>query len=182
MKAHARLASQLAFSLYGLAVFVCLGAASAQSVVPASATPPLAASWSGANLPGAKVYQDKYIGGSLVPDISSGDGDTSDGQGLAHSLQVDGVVSSLTSNGGQSSAHVEESGVTAKSQWETATYGAWSLDASARAGGTAGSAEQGQGGTVMLRQHGMPFDGGWQADNAVGDVNTPDLNVARQQP
>ena len=70
-----------------------------------------------------------------------------------------------------------------KSQWETATYGAWSLDASARTGGSdLGPAEQGQGGTFTLRQRGMPFDGGWQADNALGDLNAPDINLARFQP
>ena len=28
----------------------------------------------------------------------------------------------------------------------------------------------------------MPFDGGWLADNAVGDLNAPDINLARFQP
>jgi hypothetical protein len=51
-----------------------------------------------------------------------------------------------------------------------------------RAGSAEGPAEQGQGGTVTLRQRAMPFDGGWQADNAVGDLNTPDINLARSQP
>ena len=34
---------------------------------------------------------------------------------------------------------------------------------------------------VTLRQLGMPFDGNWQADNALGDVNSPDINLARLQ-
>jgi hypothetical protein len=28
----------------------------------------------------------------------------------------------------------------------------------------------------------MPFDGGWQADNALGDLNSPDISLARFQP
>lgn len=180
MNAHARLACQLAFSLYGLAVLVCVGPASAQSITPPSATQPTSASWSATNLPGASVYQDKLIGGALTPDLS--DGDAGDDHGLARSLQIDGVVSSLTAKDGATATRTEENGVSAKAQWETPNYGAWSLDASAHAGGTAGLDEQGQGGTIALRQHAMPFDGGWVADNAVGDINTPDISMARQQP
>jgi len=182
MKPRAKLALPLAFGLCGLGGVACLGAAFAQSVTPTS-TPATATSWSAANLPGAVVYQDNYIGGgSLAPDISKGDVDTSDNQGLARSLQIDGVVSALDTRDGGSSTSVKENGFIAKSQWETAAYGAWSLDASVRAGSAEGPAEQGQGGTVTLRQRAMPFDGGWQADNAVGDLNTPDINLARSQP
>jgi hypothetical protein len=140
-------------------------------------------SWSAANLPDTPVYQDKYIsGGSLVPDISAGDG-TSDSQGLARSLQVDGVVSALSSRGSGSPANVVEDGAVVKSRWDTTAYGAWSLDASARTGGSdLGPSEQGQGGVLTLRQRGMPFDGDWQADNALGDINTPDIGLARLQP
>jgi hypothetical protein len=89
----------------------------------------------------------------------------------------------LNSQQGGSSNNVIEDGIVVKSQWETATYGAWSLDASARTGGSdLGPGEQGQGGTVTLRQRGMPFDGDWQADNALGDINAPDIGLARLQP
>ena len=178
MKPCANLVRQLAFSLCGLGGLACSSAAYAQSV-----TPTATASWSAANLPGAAVYQDKFIsGGSLVPDIAKGGEQISDDQGLARWFQGDGLVSALSSKDGGSSNDVEENGFVAKSQWETATYGAWSLDASARAGGSGGPSEQGQGGTITLRQRGMPFDGGWQADNAVGDLNTPDISLARFQP
>ncbi len=132
----------------------------------------------------APAYQDRYIGGgSLTPDISMADDATSDTEGLAHSLELDGVLSVLSSHGGGSDSSVTENGFMAKAQWETAAYGAWSLDASARTGGSnQGPSEQGQGGVVTLRQRGMPFDGDWQADNALGDVNSPDINLARLQP
>jgi hypothetical protein len=159
-------APRLAFGLCGLATFVFVSAALAQT---APAEPP---------------YQDRYIGGgSLTPDITSGDGATSDTQGLAHSLQIDGVASVLSSGDSGSAHSVMENGIIAKSQWETASYGAWSLDASARTGGSGGDpSEQGQGGVITLRQRGMPFDGDWQADNALGDLNSPDINMARLQP
>ncbi|MGO9992706.1 MAG: hypothetical protein ACLPTF_09355 [Steroidobacteraceae bacterium] len=183
MKLRARAALPLALGLCGLEGFASLGAAYGQSLNSPSAASMPTPSWSAANLPGATVYQDKYIGGgSLVPDISRGYDESGDNQGLARSLQIDGVVSALSSKDGGSSTHVEENGFVAKSQWETVTYGVWSLDASARAGGSEGPSEQGQGGTVTLRQRGMPFDGGWQADNALGDLNTPEITLARLQP
>jgi hypothetical protein len=184
MKPLAKPTPRLAFGLCGLGGMVWLGAVHAQSVTTASVTPPPPpVSWSAANLPGANVYQDKFIsGGSLVPDISKGDAQSDSDQGLARSLQIDGVVSALKSSSGASSSNVEENGFVAKSQWETASYGAWSLDGSARAGGSGGPTAQGQGGSVTLRERAMPFDGGWQADNAVGDLNTPDIGLARLEP
>ena len=163
-------APRLAIGLCGLATIAAMSAAHAQSV-PATTAP-------------VPQYQDRYIGGgSLTPDITSSDGATSDTQGLAHSLQIDGVASVLSSNDSGSTHSVMENGVIAKAQWETATYGAWSLDASARTGGSGGDpAEQGQGGVITLRQRGMPFDGDWQADNALGDINTADIGLARFQP
>src|SRR6266851_834523 len=130
------------------------------------------------------AYQDRIIGGgTLAPDISMGDADVSAAQGLAHSLQIDGVVSALHSGSSGSAANVVENGLVVRSQWETVSYGAWSLDASARTGGSGlGPRELGQGGVVTFRQRGMPFDGGWLADNALGDVNTPEVALARFQP
>ena len=117
------LAPRLAFGLCGLAAIALCSAARAQSVTPAP----------------VPQYQDRYIGGgSLAPDISTGDGSTSDTQGLARSLQIDGVASVLSSRDYGSSHSIMENGIIAKAQWETATYGAWSLDASARTGGSGG--------------------------------------------
>jgi hypothetical protein len=162
------LAPRLAFGLCGLAAIALCNAARAQSVAPAP----------------VPEYQDRYIGGgSLTPDISTGDGATSDTSGLARALQIDGVASVLSSRDSGSSHSIMENGIIAKSQWETATYGAWSLDASVRTGDSgADPSEQGQGGVITLRQRGMPIDGDWQADNALGDVNSPDISMARLQP
>ena len=145
--------AQLTASLCGLAWF---GAATAQSI---ATLPPPATSWAVSNLPGTTLYQDKLIGdGALAPDISKGgDFESSDTRGLARSLQVDGVVSALSSRQAGSSTDVLETGVVAKSQWETADYGAWSLDASARTGGSGLQSEQGHGGVLTLRQRGKPF-------------------------
>ncbi len=177
MKLRATFARRLANGLCGLGGLAFVSAAVAQPAAPAPSL-----TWSAANLPGVAVYQDKYMGGSAAPDISTNDSETGDSQGMARSLQVDGVVSALSSRDGGSD-NVVESGIVVKSQWDTADYGAWSLDAAARTGGSnLGPSEQGQGGIVTLRQRAMPFDGGWQADNSLGDLNTPDIGLARLQP
>jgi hypothetical protein len=185
MSFRANLAHRLAFGVCGLGGLVCTGAASAQTQAQSPSAPP-AVSWSAANLPGGSLYQDRYIGGgTLTPDISAGDTSTGadDSQGLARSIQIDAVFSALSSNGGGSDTNAVENGLVVKSQWETVSYGAWSLDASARTGGSdLGPSEQGQGGVVTLRQRGMPFDDGWLADNALGDLNAPDITLARLQP
>jgi hypothetical protein len=133
--------------------------------------------------PDAAGYQDRVIaGGTLPPDISNGDSDGSDSAGLARSLQIDSIVSDLSSRGGGTSTSAFESGFVAKYQWDTRNFGAWSLDASARAGSSdLGPSEQGQGGVLTLHERGLSFDGGWQADNALGDVNSPDIGLARVQ-
>ncbi len=176
MKRRGNLAPRLAFGLCGLAGFACSSTAHAEiaTPIPGSTGSP----------PTPTVYQDRYIGGgSLVPDISTSDDGTSGTEGLARSLELDGVLSMLRSRGSGSDANVMENGVIARAQWETVAYGAWSLDASARTGSSGlGPSEQGQGGVVTLRQRGMPFDGGWQADNALGDLNAPDISLARIQP
>jgi len=178
MKPRASLATRLAASLSGLGGVACLSAAFAQTAAQPPALP-----WSAANLPGTPVYQDRYIGGgSLTPDISAGNAMSSDSEGLARALQIDAVMSRLTSSEGGSSSSFTENGIVAKSQWETAAYGAWSLDASARTGGNDSQLEGGQGGVITLRQRGMPFDGDWLADNALGDLNAPDIGLARLQP
>ena len=178
MNPDAALASRLSLRLSGLAALVWASAAYAQVAAPepsASASP--------ANAPAAPVYHDRYIGGgSLTPDISAGESTTGDTEGLARSLQIDGIASWLTSTGEGSSSNFSENGIAAKSQWETAAYGAWSLDAAARTGGSgAVQSDSGQGGVVTLKQRGMPFDGGWTANNALGDLNSPDIGLAQLQ-
>lgn len=147
------------------------------------AAPAALAQAPGSSSEAAGAYQDRVIGGGLLkPDISNGDADAGEAPGLARSLQIDGVVSDLSSRGGGASTNAFESGFIAKYQWDTFSYGAWSLDASARVGSAdLGPSEQGQGGALTLRERGLNFDGGWVADNALGDVNSPDVGLARLQ-
>jgi len=132
----------------------------------------------------ASPYQDRYIaGGTLSPDISTGDYGTSDTSGLARSIRMDGVVSVLDQEAPDAS-RIHENGLIADAQWDTASYGAWSADAAARTGGSSRPGVGHDYGTASfsLHQRGMPFDDGWQADNALGDINAPLINLARVQP
>jgi SdrD B-like domain len=177
MKSALDLAPRLALVLCGLGGIAWWRAAHAQEL-PALAIP----SAGFASQP-ASVYQDRYInGGALTPDISTGQDGLPDGEGLTRTLEIDGVLSVLSSHDAGAPANVLESGIVARSQWDTISYGAWSLDGSARTGGTKLGSSQGQGGTITLRQRGMPFDGGWQADSGLGDLNSPNITLARLQP
>ncbi len=133
----------------------------------------------------APAYQDRYIaGGTLSPDISTGDYGTSDTDGLARSIRIEGVASVLDQEGPNPSPRTHEDGMIVDAQWDTASYGAWSADAAARSGASSRPGVVGNYGTTSysLHQRGMPFDDGWQADNALGDINAPLINLARVRP
>ncbi len=147
---------------------------------------PQARAQSAADSAPAGAYQDRLInGGSLAPDISTGDYlSTSDPSGLARSIRIDAVASVLSQQGPNAAPTLHENGIVADAQWETSTYGAWSADAAGRIGGgdqqLTGSGSDNA--SFSLHQRGMPFDGGWQADNALGDLNAPLITLARIQP
>ena len=127
-------------------------------------------------MPSAPAYQDHFIAeGTLKPDISPGDA-LSDTRGLARALHVDAVTSIIDRSGPGAAPRVNENGVIADAQWETMSYGAWSANGALRVGGSDlrinGTTSGGEG-SFAVHQRGMPFDGGWQADNALGDLNGP---------
>ena len=159
--------------LSGLSVLAALSAPAQAQTAPQ--TPPAP----------APTYQDRYIaGGTLSPDISTGDYGTSDTSGLARSIRMDGVVSVLDQEGPDAPPRTHENGVIADAQWDTASYGAWSADAAARTGGSSRPRVGHDYGTASfsLHERGMPFDDGWQADNGLGDINAPLISLARVQP
>jgi SdrD B-like domain len=125
------------------------------------------------------AYQDHYIdNGSLTPDISTGDYGTSDPTGLARAIRIDGVVSDISQQGTNAGPSIHEDGVIVDAQWDTASYGAWSADGAVR---NSDSYDHGTA-SFSLRERAMPFDDGWQSDNSLGDIYSPLVTVARQQP
>jgi SdrD B-like domain len=169
MKAHAARAARAC--LYVLCALPLAGPARAQS---SSAPAP------------APAYEDRLIGGgNLAPDISLGDYYSNESSGLARSGHVDAVASTLESLGANPAPTLHENGIVAAGQWETGSYGTFSADLGARIGdgvepilNDAGNERT----SFSLHQRAMPFDGGWQADNGLGDLNTPQIALERQQP
>src|SRR5882762_9677243 len=173
MTTRAGRASRLAAWLCGPWVIAALSALSQAQTAPQA--PPAR----------APAYQDRYIaGGTLSPDISTGDYGTSNTDGLARSIRIEGVASVLDQEGPNPSPRTHENGMIVDAQWETASYGAWSADAAVRSGAPSRPGVVGNSGTTSysLHQRGMPFDDGWQADNALGDISAPLINLARVQP
>src|SRR5256885_10273598 len=106
------------------------------SVLAALSAPSQAPTASQAPPDQAPTYQDRYIaGGTLSPDISTGGSGTGETGGLARSIRIDGVVSVLDQQGPDASPRTHENGAIVDTQWDTASYGAWSADAAARTGG-----------------------------------------------
>jgi SdrD B-like domain len=173
MKARAARALSWAACLCGLGVMAATG-------------PPVRAQSAPAPAAAAAAYEDRLInGGNLTPDISSGDYlGTSDPTGLARSIRVDAVASVLSQQGQNAAPTVHENGIVLDTQWETSSYGAWSADAGLRVSSDdqrlAGSGDSRD--SFSVHERGMPFDDGWQADNALGDLNAPLINLARTQP
>ena len=171
MKARAAHALHRVACLCVLAVAALTGPPAPAQDAPATGPPP--------------AYEDRLLnGGTLAPDVSSGElFGSADSGGLARALRLDGVVSVLSQEGPNAAPSLHEDGVVMDAQWETARWGSWSADAAVRLGGdderlSAGNSH----GSFVLHQRGMPFDGGWQADNALGDLNTPLIELARSQP
>jgi hypothetical protein len=131
-------------------------------------------------------YQDRLIDdGKLSPDISEGDYySSSDTSGLAHAIRLEGVASVLQQEGPNAAPDLHENGVLLDAQWDTHSYGAWSLDATGRIGTDDDPRLTGGGGSrtaFSLHERGMPFDDGWFTDNALGDLNTPLITLGRTQ-
>jgi len=171
MKRRAAHALRLAACLWGLGFLTAAlpRPAAAQSAVP----------------PEAPAYEDHYIaGGTLSPDISLSDYGTSDPQGLARSIRVDAVASVLQQEGANPAPTEHENGIILNTQWDTVSYGAWSADAAGRFGAAPVRNPDGTYGTSSFSVHerGMPFDGGWQTDNSLGDIYAPLIDLARAQP
>jgi len=170
MKAHAARAPRWAACLFALELLATPCARVQAQPTSAPAPPP--------------AYEDRLIGGNLAPDISLGDAYSYDSTGLARAIRIDAVTSVLESQGANPTPTVHENGIVADAQWETATYGDWSAAGAVRIGGVderfIGSSDNNL--SFALHQRGMPFDGGWQADNALGDLNLPLVGLERAQP
>lgn len=120
--------------------------------------------------PAPAGYEDRLIeGGSLAPLPSEAEGTDYDASGLARSWRIEATASRTE----QGSTVRDEAGVSASARVDTVKYGALTLDLTLRHN------PNGAVGTVW--QRGLAFDGGWRADNGAGMLNTPSIELSRQQ-
>jgi len=131
--------------------------------------------------PGAAApYQDHYIAdGKLAPEISYGDEGYTDTGGLARSLRVDAMVTAISHHAGSADSNLNENGVVVESQWDTASYGAFSLGGAAQASG--GDSTSGNKIALGLQQRDLAVDGGWRVNNGIGTINTGTVDLLHQQ-
>ena len=120
-------------------------------------------------------YEDRLIdGGNLAPDFADDIGGGGDPEGWPRAFRMQLATSRLTRNDRQ----INESGIRLGGMLDTPNYGAFTLDANLR---SSNSDLIGSGGLVSLWQRGLPMNGGWFANNALGVFNSPSIDLARQQ-
>lgn len=120
-------------------------------------------------------YEDRLIdNGNLTPDLSDEIGGGNDPEGWPRAFRFQLATSRLTRNDRQ----INESGVRLGGLLDTPNYGAFTLDANLR---SSNNDLIGSGGLVSLWQRGLPMNGGWFGNNALGVFNSPSIDLARQQ-
>src|SRR5689334_10778229 len=118
----------------------------------------------------APEYEDKLIeGGKLEPLAAEGDTASYNPEGPARSWRMEGYGSRIEQGG----TIRHENGMVLAARLDTLQYGALSLDATLRGSGTAS--------VVTIWQRGLAFDNGWSANNGVGTLNTPAIDLTRNQ-
>ncbi|HEX3063085.1 MAG TPA: hypothetical protein VHP55_10435, partial [Usitatibacter sp.] len=118
----------------------------------------------------APEYEDKLIeGGKLEPLAGEGDTASYNPEGPARSWRMEGYGSRIEQGG----TIRHENGMVLAARLDTLQYGALSLDATLRGSGTAS--------VVTIWQRGLAFDNGWAANNGIGTLNTPAIDLTRNQ-
>jgi len=115
-------------------------------------------------------YVDRLIdGGGLAPQSSAGGDSRYDDGGSPRYLRVRGVVSGSSGAG----ASQNEDGLVVNAGIDTASYGSLSLAGTLRAAPF--------GGSLAIIERGLPFDGGWSANNGLGTIYSPQIGLAATQ-
>lgn len=118
----------------------------------------------------SEPYVDRLIGGGTLAPLIGDDGDEDYvADGLPRYWRAE-AVASRTGSGGD---YRNENGVVFAGRVETLNFGALSVDGVARS--------TPRGGSISVIQRRMPFDGGWLANNGVGTLYTPTIDLARSQ-
>lgn len=115
-------------------------------------------------------YEDQLIdGGQLAPLIDADEDDSYGSEGLPRAFRIE-AIASLANNSGPDR---RENGIAFGAQFDTEHFGALSVDGTLR--------NDPHGGAISIIQRGMPFDGSWVANNGIGTLYTPSIDLARSQ-
>jgi hypothetical protein len=115
-------------------------------------------------------YQDRLIDSASLPTLPADmEAATYNPDGLPRQWRIEAFGSRIE---GATIRH--ENGLALSARLDSIEYGAFTLDAAVRT-------NAGSNNVATLWQRGMPFEGGWRANNGVGTLNTPSIDLARQQ-
>jgi hypothetical protein len=117
-----------------------------------------------------ELYEDRLIdGGTLTQLRQEGEDTVYDSEGLPRYFRAEAITSNISQGG----TKTHENGFRLSGRIDTPDFGAFTLDGSLRVNPGAG--------IVTLSQRAMPFDRGWLANNSVGNVYTPAIDLSRNQ-
>lgn len=135
----------------------------------------------GDGTPPSGAYRDRIIALHDLQELPAEEEEAQDESGLPRSLRVE-FLASRNERGGDA---YDEHGIATAAYWETAAWGAFSVDAtvfdSDRERDSGAGSGSGLGGAATLWQHGLYLDGGWRLDNGLGVLNTPSTPLQRSQ-
>jgi hypothetical protein len=130
-------------------------------------------------------YQDRVIQGLPADDAEDINQRAYNNAGLPRSYSLEGLWDQQSSQGQRRSGY----GMRANGFFDTAYYGSISGQLTLQntainnaSGSLLGNAGQTSATSFVVRQVGMRFDGGWRADNAIGMLNLPTIELARSSP
>ena len=116
------------------------------------------------------IYEDRLIDtGNLPPLVDDSTDANYNASGQPRSWRIEGFVSDLNT-GGKSR---RENGLSIGGRYETVDYGALSIDGTFRNGFNSS--------IFTVWQRGLAFDNGWRANNGAGMLNTPTIELTRNQ-
>lgn len=138
----------------------------------------LAAAAASAHAQQAAPYQDRIIAPTSLAPLPPDDEEIDDIGGLPRSYRLE-VNVATTERGDET---FSEEGVSAGGFWETPAWGSFSLDANVfHSNRDRFERNGGWGGAATLWQRNVFVDGGWRLDNGLGVINTPSLDLQREQ-
>jgi len=120
--------------------------------------------------PAPPAYDDKLIEGGKLQPLEPEEGDFEyNAEGRARSWRIEGFSSYLDQGG----VKTRENGLVLSGRLDSLEYGAFSADATIRADGATS--------VFSFLQRGLAFDHGWVANNGAGMLNTPTIDISRNQ-